>query len=540
MPPGTAHRILDTLTSQQLLRRSDASRAYHLGPRLLQLARGAWEDFDIRDAAIPELDALHGELGETLLLSVLVGGALVIIERRQAMQAARVSPGIGSSLPLHCTAAGKAVLSALTLPHLAQTVFGMELPGVTAQTITDAATLMAHLELAASHHYAVDDEESLAGIRGCAAPILNQQGTPLGAIAFSAPADALPIERCRSIGPKLSAAAERISWNLGFNPPERWADLAGNRRADAVEQVSQTLSYVGSNPLWSPRSNGLFWSDRAGPAIVLSTPDGAERSMKLPAPACGIVELGNELVLLLPDGLHRFDPATGAVSPLEWLDAAEPHGRYATSACDANGRLWITTMDLTLRRPSGKLYRVDPDFSVHCMADGLLFPLGIDWSPANDCIYFSDGPRHEIYCADFDLASGSIGRRSVFARVPDGIGRPTGLAVDRDGYVWNTLSEGWRATRYAPDGAVDRVVQLPVSRADRLFLRRARYAHAFHHHRAPRHPRAPAPRGTTLGRSAGLPHGDGRRRTPSLEACLTQHASHLRREVPERRQACVA
>jgi sugar lactone lactonase YvrE len=50
----------------------------------------------------------------------------------------------------------------------------------------------------------------------------------------------------------------------------------------------------------------------------------------------------------------------------------------------------------------------------------------------------------------------------VFARVPDDSGVPDGLCVDAAGYLWSAHWGGWRLTRYAPDGRIDRVVEMPV------------------------------------------------------------------------------
>jgi sugar lactone lactonase YvrE len=50
--------------------------------------------------------------------------------------------------------------------------------------------------------------------------------------------------------------------------------------------------------------------------------------------------------------------------------------------------------------------------------------------------------------------------------VPASLGRPTGLAVDIDGFLWSVHADGARLTRYTPDGSVERVVGLPVPRAN--------------------------------------------------------------------------
>jgi len=38
------------------------------------------------------------------------------------------------------------------------------------------------------------------------------------------------------------------------------------------------------------------------------------------------------------------------------------------------------------------------------------------------------------------------------------------LTVDAEGYVWSARWDGWQVIRFAPDGTIDRVVEMPVQR----------------------------------------------------------------------------
>jgi sugar lactone lactonase YvrE len=65
--------------------------------------------------------------------------------------------------------------------------------------------------------------------------------------------------------------------------------------------------------------------------------------------------------------------------------------------------------------------------------------------------------------------SGSIlvmrpGSRAVrrLATLPRGSGRPAGLALDVEGGLWTALIDGWSVLRVSPDGALTRVLGIPV------------------------------------------------------------------------------
>jgi sugar lactone lactonase YvrE len=86
-------------------------------------------------------------------------------------------------------------------------------------------------------------------------------------------------------------------------------------------------------------------------------------------------------------------------------------------------------------------------------------------------LYWSDTKAHAIYAFDFDVATGTLSRRRVFATFAlkqagqdlDAYGgRPDGAAVDAEGCYWVALFEGQRLLRLSPAGELLREVILPV------------------------------------------------------------------------------
>ena len=79
-------------------------------------------------------------------------------------------------------------------------------------------------------------------------------------------------------------------------------------------------------------------------------------------------------------------------------------------------------------------------------------------------MYYADTYINTIWAYDLDTASGQLSNRRVFADTTDMKGVPDGSIVDAEGYLWNAMWDGWSVVRFAPDGTVDRIVEVPVQR----------------------------------------------------------------------------
>ena len=115
------------------------------------------------------------------------------------------------------------------------------------------------------------------------------------------------------------------------------------------------------------------------------------------------------------------------------------------------------------RAPEGVLYLLDGRGGLIEKMSGICIPNSLAWSPDGRTMYFADSLLYTIFAYDFDCASGRMGDRKVFATTtPPGF--PDGSTVDCEGFLWNAEFNGARVVRYASDGRIDRVVELPVQR----------------------------------------------------------------------------
>ncbi|NLX08140.1 MAG: SMP-30/gluconolactonase/LRE family protein [Chloroflexi bacterium] len=227
-----------------------------------------------------------------------------------------------------------------------------------------------------------------------------------------------------------------------------------------VEHLLSMGSELGEGPLWHPSQGKLYWVDIVAGLIHRVTPGQGEVEtfpVGQPVGALGLREKGG-FILALKRGLHFWDPATQQLEFLVDPEADQPQSRFNDAAVDRRGRFWAGTLDQDNR---SVLYRYDPDRALHVMQTDILLSNGIGWSPDNRTMYYSVSLMGAVLAYDFDLDSGSLANRRVFADYTGQI--PDGLTVDSEGFVWVAVWGGWRVDRYDPAGKLAAQVKMPVA-----------------------------------------------------------------------------
>jgi sugar lactone lactonase YvrE len=233
-----------------------------------------------------------------------------------------------------------------------------------------------------------------------------------------------------------------------------------------VECVLPVSALLGESPVWCPVDKVLYWVDIKRPAIYRFDPAaGSSHSWLMPEPVgcIGLRQRGGAIAALR-SGFAFVNFHTGEVCKLASQILNKADMRFNDGRCDRRGRFWAGTLHEARHPGTAALYRFDPDGRSTEMLGGVTVSNGIAWSPDNRTMYFADSWTRTIFSFDFDLDSGTLGNRRIFAQVPDGSGVPDGATVDAEGFLWSANFGGGCITRYAPDGTVDRAIQMPVQR----------------------------------------------------------------------------
>jgi len=210
--PSTAHRILAVMVDHRLVDRIEPG-TYRLGIRLLELGNLVKSRISVRQEALPHMQVLHEELGETVNLSVRHEDEVVYIERTSNSNAMmRVVQIVGARAPLHVTAVGKIFLAADGPDRSADYARRSGLPRLTDNTLTDPDALGAELERIRRQGYAFDNEEAEKGVSCIGAGIYNDEAKLVAGLSVSAPSDRLN----RAWAASVQRTAENISRAIGF------------------------------------------------------------------------------------------------------------------------------------------------------------------------------------------------------------------------------------------------------------------------------------------------------------------------------------
>jgi DNA-binding IclR family transcriptional regulator len=192
---SSVFRLANTLKRRGFLSVSSRGRDYILGPSIWRLSRQYdWSNMLIT-ISHEFLKKLAATTNETAHLAVREGKHAMFIDHATVTQMISVAGQTGESVPLYCTAHGKALLADLG-PEDVRNIFGKRpLQAFTPQTVTLIDELARSCAEIKKQGYATDEAEYQEGLRCVAAPIRDRDGAVLASIGISAPMSRFPRER---------------------------------------------------------------------------------------------------------------------------------------------------------------------------------------------------------------------------------------------------------------------------------------------------------------------------------------------------------
>lgn len=229
----------------------------------------------------------------------------------------------------------------------------------------------------------------------------------------------------------------------------------------------------GEGALWSEREQAVYWTDIN--RYLLHRYRLADRATHTwmfdePVVALSLTTDPDRMIVALGSGLLLWSSSTDSRSRLGFDLPTYPAERLNDGRTDPAGRFWVGSMrnnvgsqgePLPAGGADGKLFRIGAGIETSVFRDGIGVSNTLVWSPDRSIFYFADTRANVIWAHDYDLERGIGAPRVFFAGFDRG--SPDGSTIDSEGFVWNCRFGGGCIVRIAPDGSIDRIIDMPVT-----------------------------------------------------------------------------
>ena len=231
-----------------------------------------------------------------------------------------------------------------------------------------------------------------------------------------------------------------------------------------AEHLVDCQNQHGEGIFWNPSDGLVWWTDIEGRAIWSFDPE-SRRSQSFPMQdrvCCFAPRARGGWIVAFADRVSLIDLDEGEEDVIHLFEPTNAETRLNDGRTDRSGRFVLGGMNEASGAANSSVISIDTDLSVRTLFDGVSCANSTCFSPDGTTMFFADTPDREIVAFDYDGASGEVSNRRVHGNFSQEPGLPDGSCVDAEGGVWNAEWEGRRVVRVAPDGRIDRIIDVPV------------------------------------------------------------------------------
>lgn len=228
VPVNTVYRLVRTLELGGLVDRTH--RPYvSLGLRFMDLGQAKQREVtrELAPFALPVLEALTADTGETSLLLMPTGARAICLLAVETSRAIRLSYQPGRVLPLYAGASGKVMLPWVSAQLLETAIAQGEGQVLAGGRKLTASSIRAELKKIRASGYCVTHDELDAGASAIAAPVFTRGGQIFASVSVAGPTSGFTEERVPSLIEKVVAAAAETGRGLA----QTWTTAAAKERS---------------------------------------------------------------------------------------------------------------------------------------------------------------------------------------------------------------------------------------------------------------------------------------------------------------------
>ena len=241
----------------------------------------------------------------------------------------------------------------------------------------------------------------------------------------------------------------------------------------SLEILISTGDRCGEAIVWSADESAIYWADVTRfliHRINVITREYGEWHFEHPVVAISLTTQPDTILVALSSGLILWNPRTDRRAEFGSRIVDWPDERLNDGRSDPVGNFWIGSMAnnvnpdgsiAAIETSRGKLFKVSSCGHASVWRESVGIANTVCWSPDHRSLYFGDSRANIVYRYVFDIELGAISNEEpFFAGFPRGV--PDGSTVDSDGFLWNCRFGGGCIARVAPNGELNRVIEVPV------------------------------------------------------------------------------
>jgi IclR family transcriptional regulator, KDG regulon repressor len=215
---STVSRLLQVLRNRGYIDKDPSTGQYRMGLKVIELAGSQLENIELRLEARNGMHALAQNTGHTVFLAVERNNEAVYIDKMEAYNSLRRYSIIGTTVPLYCTALGKALLMGKSESEIDILLNQLTIEKHGPNTLLEPIKIKEDLYINAERGYTIDNEENEVGVCCIGAPIFDYQKRTVAAISVSGQRDTMTDTRVQELSREVSRTALTISEHLGYKP----------------------------------------------------------------------------------------------------------------------------------------------------------------------------------------------------------------------------------------------------------------------------------------------------------------------------------
>lgn len=230
-----------------------------------------------------------------------------------------------------------------------------------------------------------------------------------------------------------------------------------------IDILSFTRCDVGEGPIYNAQSNLITWVDITGmywhQSELLSQ---NTKSRRVSNYIGAVVETtSSQYFAAVKEGYaylnddHQYTVVKQMLGPKERMNDAK---------ADKNGYWWSGSNAIDFSKNCGKLFRIDNNFEIKLMIEGLTLPNGMTWNNNQDKFFLVDTLESVIWSFEFNLDTSEIENKKLLTKFHDNTGLPDGMTITNDDLLIVAMWDGGRLDLIDLNGKKQGEIKLPIAR----------------------------------------------------------------------------